>query len=423
MAGGLGGLGGFGNILGAIGQSLLTSPRENPFQGFPTALQSMSKMGEHQAALSAMATVAEKLGVPKELAASPEAMKLFIDHINTTKLNQLRQQAAQGTSFMPPAEDAAPQPNMSVPGLQGSSGVSRNFDVASGGGGLGGLGGAAGVGDTVGARTAKLPTFAAIQGGTPSGKIPDLIAQAAQRYGQDPAALVRTAQIESSLNPNAKNPSSSAGGLFQFINSTAKQYGLTNKFDPAASADAGARLMRDNADKLRSVLGRDPQPWELYLAHQQGSAGAAKILSNPNANAASLVGAASVRLNGGSPGMTAQQFAGIWRKKFGDLPSSSQNATGLLAAASGATPDYARADAQRVATGGTLGGGATAAGSIPRRVSARAARPLIKLQQAAGSLRLQFQTRTFPRLQRHRPPKGRAIPRRRHGPERSFSAA
>src|SRR3954470_11643689 len=144
MAGGLGGLGGFGSVLGALGQSLLTSPRENPFQGLPAALQANAKDREHQAALSAMSTVAEKLGVPKELAASPEAMKLFIDHINTTKLNQLRQQAAQGISLSPPDEGGATsQPALSVPGVQSSSsGISTNFNVAGGLGGGGGLGGA-----------------------------------------------------------------------------------------------------------------------------------------------------------------------------------------------------------------------------------------------------------------------------------------
>lgn len=349
MAGGLGGLGGFGNILGAIGQSLLTSPRENPFQGLPQALRSMNRLSEDAASRNAMALVAEKLGVPREIAANPQAMALFIQQLNTQKTNELTNQYLnQPSSLVPPGSDA--QPGLSVPGR--SSGL-------DGPGGLGGAGG-----QPVASAGPRLPTFAAIEGGTPTGKIAGVISRAADRYGVDPTALVRTAQIESSLNPNAKNPSSSAGGLFQFINSTAKQYGLTNKFDPVASADAGARLMRDNADKLRRVLGRDPQPWELYLAHQQGSGGAAKLLANPTASAASLVGADSVRLNGGSPGMTAAQFAGIWRKKFGDLPSASRNATGLLAAASGTTPDFARADAQRLATGRTLGGTATA-GAVP----------------------------------------------------------
>jgi hypothetical protein len=49
------------------------------------------------------------------------------------------------------------------------------------------------------------------------------------KYGLPKGYLKRTAQIESAMNPNAKNPRSSAGGLFQFINATAKDYGLTNR--------------------------------------------------------------------------------------------------------------------------------------------------------------------------------------------------
>lgn len=147
--------------------------------------------------------------------------------------------------------------------------------------------------------------------------IANLIAAAAQRYGVDPQALTGIGKLESGLNPNAKNPRSSAGGLFQFIDSTAARYGLSNRFDPAAAADAAARLTRDNGTSLSKVLGRAPTGGELYLAHQQGAGGAAKLLANPDAPAASLVGAKAVALNGGQPGMTASQFAGLWDKKFG----------------------------------------------------------------------------------------------------------
>lgn len=146
--------------------------------------------------------------------------------------------------------------------------------------------------------------------------IADIITGAAQRYGVDPQALLRVAEIESGLNPGARNPKSSAGGLFQFIDSTAGQYGLADKFDPMQAADAGARLMRDNAAGLRSALGRDPSGAELYLAHQQGLGGARKILGNPNASLADLVGGAAANLNAGA-GLTAGQFAQNWASKFG----------------------------------------------------------------------------------------------------------
>lgn len=168
----------------------------------------------------------------------------------------------------------------------------------------------------------------------------DAISKAAQKHGVDPSALMRIAEIESSLNPNAKNPKSSAGGLFQFIDSTAAQYGLTNKFDPYQAADAGARLMKDNAAYLRSKLGREPTAGELYLAHQQGPGGAVKLLANPNAAAASVVGGDAIRLNGGREGMSAGEFAAIWTSKAGGGTSApTQKMTASVTGSFGALPE------------------------------------------------------------------------------------
>lgn len=136
------------------------------------------------------------------------------------------------------------------------------------------------------------------------------------QYGLPSGYLGGTARIESGMNPNARNRSSSAGGLFQFIDSTAQQYGLADRFDPYAASDAAARLAADNAERLRPVLGRDPTPGELYLAHQQGGGGAASLLANPDARAVDIVGSDAVRLNGGSDDMTAGQFASRWTAKL-----------------------------------------------------------------------------------------------------------
>lgn len=165
------------------------------------------------------------------------------------------------------------------------------------------------------------------RGGRPSrgqvnapAEIRNTIVAAAQRYGMDPAKLMKIAELESTFNPNAKNPKSSAGGLFQFIDGTAADYGLKNRFDPVEASDAGARLMRDNRAHLVKVLGREPTVGELYLAHQQGRGGAAKLLANPNARAADLVGEKAVTLNGGKASWTAAQFSALWLKKAGDTP-------------------------------------------------------------------------------------------------------
>lgn len=145
--------------------------------------------------------------------------------------------------------------------------------------------------------------------------IDQTIVAASQRYGLDPNAMRAIAHIESRGNPSAQNPNSSAGGLYQFIDSTARQYGLENRFDPNQAADAGARLARDNSRHLRGILGREPTAGELYLAHQQGAGGASRLLRDPNARAVDVVGAEAVRLNGGNPNMTAGEFAQLWTQK------------------------------------------------------------------------------------------------------------
>jgi hypothetical protein len=141
------------------------------------------------------------------------------------------------------------------------------------------------------------------------------ISQAAQRHGEDPQLLMRISEIESSLNPNAKNPNSSAGGLFQFVDGTANDYGLKNRFDPAEASDAAARLLKDNRAYLQKNLGRAPTNGELYLAHQQGAGGALKLLRDPSARAVDIVGADAIRLNGGNASMTAGEFASKWTSK------------------------------------------------------------------------------------------------------------
>lgn len=151
-----------------------------------------------------------------------------------------------------------------------------------------------------------------------------------QMYQLPTGYLERTAQIESSGNPEAKNPNSSAGGLFQQIDSNAAQYGVKNKFDPVQSTEGAAKFAADNKRTLTKALGREPTGGELYLAHQQGPGGAVKLLSNPSAKAVDVVGADAVRLNGGNENMTAGEFANIWISKFngGRGPTSYAQATG-----------------------------------------------------------------------------------------------
>ncbi len=77
---------------------------------------------------------------------------------------------------------------------------------------------------------------------SPSSDIVQIIYNAADRWGQPRADMLRVARCESNLNPRAVNPSSGASGLFQFMPST---FAFTPNgkagqdiFDPYASADA-----------------------------------------------------------------------------------------------------------------------------------------------------------------------------------------
>jgi len=166
--------------------------------------------------------------------------------------------------------------------------------------------------------------------------IMNVILDTATKYGINPKSFAKVANIESKFDVNAKSNKSSAGGLFQFTDKTAKSYGLVNKFDAVSNADAAARLWLDNARGLRKRLGREPTDGEVYLAHQQGLGAAIKLLSNPESKAVDVVGKKAVFNNGGNSKMTAAQFASQWVNRvdgtpetvvdsgprFGDVPQS-----------------------------------------------------------------------------------------------------
>ena len=152
------------------------------------------------------------------------------------------------------------------------------------------------------------------------------IARAAQATGVNFDYLLAQAKLESSLNPGARAPTSSAAGLYQFIGSTwletVDRHGASHGLDWAGAAisdgrsgnkvadpamraqimalryDAdtsslmAAELARDNQTALRQTLGREPDYSELYLAHFMGSDGASRFLTalqtNPDASAAAL---------------------------------------------------------------------------------------------------------------------------------------
>ncbi|MBS0248793.1 MAG: transglycosylase SLT domain-containing protein [Proteobacteria bacterium] len=163
-------------------------------------------------------------------------------------------------------------------------------------------------------------------------QISGAIRQAAQSTGISFQYLLTTAQIESNLNPSAQAPTSSAKGLYQFIDQTwlgtVKQsgaaYGMGQyadaisqtadgqyqvadpatrsaimklRTDPAASAMMAGVLARNNAEQLNATIGRAPTEGELYTAHFLGPDGAGRLINaaanNPNTNAAAMFPAAA----------------------------------------------------------------------------------------------------------------------------------
>jgi hypothetical protein len=111
--------------------------------------------------------------------------------------------------------------------------------------------------------------------------IKDILTTKAAENKLPPELLNRIAGVESSYKPTAANPNSTAKGLFQFTNSTWKSMGGKEgeQFDPEKNAELGAKFIRQNAEGLKSALGRDPTYGEVYASHFFGLKGAKDLLN------------------------------------------------------------------------------------------------------------------------------------------------
>lgn len=168
-------------------------------------------------------------------------------------------------------------------------------------------------------------------GSSTGNRVTNAIAMASRRTGVDFSYLLGQAKIESSLNPTARAATSSATGLYQFIDQSwlavidkhGSEYGLgwaANAIQqsggryyvadpdlrkqildlrkhPETASVMAAEHAADNKAYLESKLGREAEPVDLYLAHFLGVGGASKFLSvhdrAPGATAASLFPAAA----------------------------------------------------------------------------------------------------------------------------------
>lgn len=157
-----------------------------------------------------------------------------------------------------------------------------------------------------------------------------LIAQLAQKHGLDPAAFLAMSHIETGgqFNDKAYHKGSGASGLFQFIPSTQKAYGLGGGkvWDATANTEAAIKMTQENRHRFIKKMHREPTVGELYLMHQQGFSGAMLLLQNRNMNAIQALqkgGIAKARDailgNGGNVNMSAGEYAAMWEDRIAKI--------------------------------------------------------------------------------------------------------
>ncbi|WP_319413588.1 transglycosylase SLT domain-containing protein [uncultured Cohaesibacter sp.] len=150
--------------------------------------------------------------------------------------------------------------------------------------------------------------------------------EASRTTGTDFEFLLNTAQRESNFNASAKAPTSSASGLFQFVEQTwletmkesgpelgygnvaaqisqsgdkyyvrdpeVRQQILDMRNDPKVSALMAGAYAQSNREQLAQELDRSPTQGELYAAHFLGAQGSSKLITlaenEPNVTAANI---------------------------------------------------------------------------------------------------------------------------------------
>lgn len=158
-------------------------------------------------------------------------------------------------------------------------------------------------------------------------RVAGAIKQGANSTGANFEYLLATAKMESDFNPTAGASTSSARGLFQFIEQTwlgtvkeaGAQFGygqyadaitkttsgdytvsdpatrrtiMKLRDDPVAASAMAGVLTQSNSFKLTGMIGRRPTDGELYMAHFMGVGAAARLIlkaeDSPQASAARL---------------------------------------------------------------------------------------------------------------------------------------
>jgi hypothetical protein len=211
-------------------------------------------------------------------------------------------------------------------------------------------------------------------------RIAGAIKQAADTTGTSFEYMLATAKMESNFDPKASATTSSARGLYQFIDQTwlgtvkeagtqlgygkyadaitrsaSGSYSVSDpdarnaimklRDDPAAASAMAGVLTQSNSFKLTGKIGRRPTDGELYMAHFMGVGGAAKLITNaednPNASGARLFPNAaaanqSIFYDRGGRARSVSEVYSVLTSRYASAANSQATRTAM--AAVGATP-------------------------------------------------------------------------------------
>ena len=154
------------------------------------------------------------------------------------------------------------------------------------------------------------------------------IARKAQQEGINPSVALTISHIETggSFSHTAKNPTSTAYGLFQVLDKTWKGLGGKDRNNVDEQIRIGLKHIKQADSYMRKSLGREPVAHEQYLGHLLGPGGASAVLkADPNARLIDVVrkfdskNADAIVGNNGMSGLTVGQAIGKWEKKWNGL--------------------------------------------------------------------------------------------------------
>ena len=154
------------------------------------------------------------------------------------------------------------------------------------------------------------------------------IARKAQQAGIPPNVALTIAHIETggSFSHTAKNPTSTAHGLFQVLDKSWKNLGGGDRSNIDEQIRIGFKHMKQAESHIKKSIGRELQPHEHYLGHLLGPGGASAVLkADPNTPLIDVVrkydpkNANDIVKNNAMEGMTVGQAIGKWRNKWNSL--------------------------------------------------------------------------------------------------------